>query len=101
MFTRSRLNGGVVRSWTLATRRGHGLVPVVHRGGDQFVGWPADFYMSRVKLLATHANQARLRSIIAPLAARVAQQENAPPARNRANVRRPHRSYARVFRNDA
>lgn len=78
VFTRSRLNGGVVRSWTLATRSGgHGLVPVVHRGGDQFVGWPPDFYMSRVKLLATHANQARFRSITTPLAARVAQQENA------------------------
>jgi hypothetical protein len=77
VFARSRLNGGVVRSWTLATRRGHALVPVAHRGGEQYVGWPPDFYMSRVKLLATHANQARFRSIIAPLVARVAQQKNA------------------------
>ncbi|MDP9286043.1 MAG: hypothetical protein M3P41_13975, partial [Actinomycetota bacterium] len=59
VFTRSRLGGGIVRSWTLATRGGHGLVPVRHHAGDQYVGWPPDFYMSSVKLLATDATQAR------------------------------------------
>lgn len=77
VFARSRLNGGVVRSWTLATRVGHGLVPVSHRAGDQYAGWPPDFYMSRTNLLATHATVARFRSIIAPIATRAAQQENA------------------------
>ena len=77
VFARSRLNGGVVRSWTLATRAGHGLVPVAHHAGDQYAGWPPDFYMSRVELLATDATPARFRWIVAPFAARVAQQENA------------------------
>jgi hypothetical protein len=36
VFTRSRLNGGVVRSWTLATRAGSGLVPVARHAGDRF-----------------------------------------------------------------
>lgn len=77
VFTRSPLNGGVGRSFTLATRAGHGFVKIVHRYGDQYVGWPADFYMSSVKRLATDATAARFRSLVAPLAARVAQQENA------------------------
>jgi hypothetical protein len=77
VFTHSRLNGGVVRSWTLATRAGHDLVPVGQRGGDQYAGGPPDFYMSRVKLLATDATPARFRSIVVPLAARLTQQENA------------------------
>jgi hypothetical protein len=76
VFTRSPLNGGVVRSWTLATRAGHGRVPIAHHAGDQYVGWPPDFYMSRTKLLATDATSARFRSIVAPIAARVTQQEN-------------------------
>ena len=77
VFARSPGNGGVVRSWTLATRTGRGLVPVAHHAGDQYVGWPPDFYMSRVKLLATDVTPAHFLSIVAPLAARVAQQGNA------------------------
>ena len=77
VFTRSPLNGGVVRSWTLATRAGHGLAPVAHHAGDQYVGWPPDFYMSRTTLLATDATAARFRSIVAPIAARLRQQEKA------------------------
>jgi hypothetical protein len=77
VFTRSPLNGGVVRSWTLATRTGHGLVPVAHHAGDKYVGWPPDFYMSRTKLFATDATAARFRSIVAPIAARLTQRENA------------------------
>ena len=72
MYTRSPLNGGVVRSWTLATRAGHGLVPVAHlRGG------PPDFYMSGTTLLAGDASAARFRSVVAPIAARLTQHENA------------------------
>jgi len=77
VFTRSRLNGGVVRTWTLATRARPGLVPIARYGGDQYAGWPPDFYMSRVKLLATDASPTRFRSIVAPIAARLAQQKNA------------------------
>jgi hypothetical protein len=77
VFTRSPLNGGVVRSWTLATRAGHGFAPVAHHAGDQYAGWPPDLYMSRVKRLAADATPARFRSLVAALAARVAQQENA------------------------
>jgi hypothetical protein len=79
VFGRTRYIGSIVRSWTLATRSGHGLVPLVHHGGDQYVGWPADFYVSpmSVRLLATSSTPASFRSIVAPIAARVAQQENA------------------------
>jgi len=77
VFTRSPLNGGVVRSWTLATRVSHGLVPVAHHAGDQYAGWPPDFYMSSARLLATDATSARFHSLVAPLAARVAQQQKA------------------------
>ena len=73
VFTRSPLNGGVVRSWTLATRAGHGLVAVAHRA----VPFLPDFYMSRTKLLASDATPARFRSVVAPIAARLTRQENA------------------------
>ncbi len=79
VFSRSRYIGGVVRSWTLTTRGGAGLVPIRRHAGDQYVGWPADFYMSpsSVKLLAPDASPARFRSIVAPIAARLTRQENA------------------------
>ena len=79
VFTRSRHIGGVVRSWTLATRAGHGLVGMWHRAMDWDAGWPPDFYMSptSVNLLATNAAPARFRSIVAPMADRLTQQENA------------------------
>ena len=73
VFSRSRYVGGIVRSWTLATRGGAGLVAVRRHGGEAYVGWPGDFYTSpsSVKLLAPNASPARFRSIVAPLAARV------------------------------
>jgi hypothetical protein len=79
VFTRSPFNGGVVRSFTLATRAGSGLVKIVHHAGDQYVGWPADFYMSpvSVRLLASNATPARFRSIVAPIAAGLTRQQNA------------------------
>ena len=77
VFARSPLNGGVARSFTLATRTSPGLVKVVHHAGDQYAGWPADFYMSKTRLLATNASPARFRSTVAPIAARTAQKENA------------------------
>ena len=77
VFARSPLNGGVVRSFTLATRAGHGLVPIQPHGGDQYVGWPPEFYVSSTRLLATDASPAGFHSLVAPFAARVAQSENA------------------------
>lgn len=79
VFGRSRHIGSIVRSWTLATRGGHGLVRIGHHAGDQYVGWPADFYVSpaSVRLLATTSTPAGYRSIVAPIAARLTRQENA------------------------
>jgi hypothetical protein len=79
VFSRSRYVGGVVRSFTLATRGGPGLIRQAHHAGDQYVGWPPDYYMSpaSVRLLATGASPARFRSIVAPIAAGLMQQENA------------------------
>ncbi len=78
IFSRSRSIGGIVRSWTLTTRGGVGLVAITRYGGDQFVGWPADFFMSpaSVKLVAPDATPAQFRSIVAPLAARLTQRQN-------------------------
>jgi hypothetical protein len=70
--------GGVVRSFTLATRASHGLFRI-GPAGDQYIGWPAEFYMSptSVKLLATNATPARFCTIVAPLAAQLTHQDNA------------------------
>jgi hypothetical protein len=74
---RGELEPSVVRSFTLATRARPGFVRIVHHWGDQYVGWPADFFMRHVRVLATHASPAHFRSIVAPIAARLTQQENA------------------------
>ena len=60
VFTRSHYVGGVVRSFVLATRAARGLFRI-GPAGDQYVGWPAEFYMSpaSVRLLATNATPAR------------------------------------------
>lgn len=71
VLARSPLNGGVVRSFTLATRAGPGLVKIVHHFGDRYVGWPADFYISSTRLLATDVSPTGFRSLVEPLAARV------------------------------
>lgn len=78
VFSRSRYIGGIVRSWTLTTRGGAGLVAIGRPGGDQYVGWPADYFMSpaSVKIVAPDASTARFRSIVAPIAARLTQQQN-------------------------
>ena len=49
-------------------------LPVARHAVIQFAGWPPDFYMSRVTLLASDATPARFRSIVAPIAARIRQQ---------------------------
>lgn len=75
VFSRSPLNGGVARSFTRTTRASPGLVKIMHHAGDQYAGWPADFYMSSVTLLTTNATPARFRTTIAPIAARLMRQE--------------------------
>lgn len=78
VFTRSRYIGGVVRSFALATRAGHGLVRI-GPAGDQYLRWPAEFYVSpaSVRLLAPKSTPARFRAIVAPLAAHLTRQETA------------------------
>jgi hypothetical protein len=78
VFGRARYIGSIVRSWTLGTRGGHGLVGIGHHAGDAYVGWPADFYVSpaSVRLLASSSTSAGFRAIVGPIAARLRQQEN-------------------------
>jgi hypothetical protein len=68
---------GVVRSFTLATRARLGFDRIVHHYGDQYAGWPADSFMAHVRLLATHVTPAHFHSIVAPIAARLMQEEKA------------------------
>ena len=79
VFSRSRYVGGVVRSWTLATRGGSGLVAILAHAGDQYVGWPAEFFVSpaSVRVLAGNATPARFRSLVAPIAAGLTRRQNA------------------------
>lgn len=67
---------GVVRAFTLATRARPGYAPIRSYYGDTYVGWPADFLMRYVRVLATHASPAQFRSIVAPIAGRLTEQEN-------------------------
>ena len=84
VFTRYRrtnvrgvgLEPGVVRSLQMSTRARPGFVPVRRHWGDGSVGSPAAFFTRTRRLLATHASPARFRTIVAPIAARLAQQEN-------------------------
>jgi len=69
---------GNVWSFTLATRSRPGFTPVISHWGDQYQGWPADFFMAHLRVLAPlYTSPARFRSIVAPIAARLRQQENA------------------------
>jgi hypothetical protein len=69
------LEPGVVRSFTLATRARPGFDRIVHHYGDQYAGWPADFFMAHVRLIATHVAPARFRAVIAPFAVRLQAQK--------------------------
>jgi hypothetical protein len=66
---------GVVRSFTLATRARPGFARIVHRYGDAWVGWPADFYMGHVRLLGTHVSKEGFGAFVAPKAAKLADHE--------------------------
>jgi len=71
----SGVEPGVVRSFTLVTRARTGFDRIVHHYGDQYAGWPADFFNGHVRVLATRATPARFRSIVAPIAARLRKKE--------------------------
>jgi hypothetical protein len=60
---------GVVRSFTLATRARPGFTRIVHRYGDQYADWPADFFTAHGRMLATHVTPAHFPSLVAPIAA--------------------------------
>jgi hypothetical protein len=83
VFARSRYIGGVVRSFTLATRAGQGLFRI-GPAGDAYLRWPAEFYVSQVsvRLLAGTSTPASFRAMVAPLAARLTQKEIATNCRN-------------------
>jgi hypothetical protein len=68
---------GVVRSVTVSTRARPGFVAFHRHQGDRYIGWPADYFTHHRRLLATHTSPARFHSIVAPMSARLAQQENA------------------------
>jgi len=76
VFTRvGQLNSagepGVVRSFRLSTRARPRFDPIPQGYGDQYTGWPAVYYMGHLKVLATHVPQARFRSVVDPIAARL------------------------------
>jgi hypothetical protein len=85
VFTRNRqryvvgagLQLGVVRSFTLVTRARPGFARIVHHYGDQYAGWPADFFKHDGRLLATHVAPAHFHSTVAPFAARMMQEVKA------------------------
>ena len=72
VFGRARFIGSIVRSWTLATRGGPGLVRVGGRTRTDFYASPTS-----VRLLALNSTPAGFRSIVAPIAARLTEQANA------------------------
>jgi hypothetical protein len=69
------LEPGVVRSFTLATRARPGFARIVHRYGDAWEGWPADFYMAHVRLLGTHVNKNAFGAFVATRVAKLADHE--------------------------
>jgi hypothetical protein len=75
VYSTRAVEPGVVRAFTLATRARPEFDRVVHHYGDQYIGWPADFFIAHIRLLAIHVTPARFRSIAAPIAARLTQQE--------------------------
>lgn len=85
VFTRNRrryvvgagLEPGVVRLFTLTTRARPGFARIVHHYGDEYAGWPADFFMHHVRLIATHVTAAPFRSAVAPVAAHLIEKEKA------------------------
>ena len=61
----------VVRALTLSTRARPGFARIVHHYGDPYAGWPADYFIRHVTVLATDVSQARFRPLVAPIAARL------------------------------
>ena len=61
----------VVRALTLSTRARPGFPRIVHHYGDNYAGWPADYFIRHVTVLATDVSQAQFRPLVAPIAARL------------------------------
>ena len=78
VYARARYVGGIVRLFWIATRAGRGYVKITRDAGDQYVGWPADFYFSpsSVRIVAPTSTAARFRTIAALAAAHQVQEEN-------------------------
>ena len=74
VYTRSDF-GGVVRSFSLDTHPGRGI-PVPRKTTQRPLA-----YVSNIKLVTTGANPARFGAIVGPIAARLAQQQNAKGCR--------------------
>lgn len=68
---------GVVRSFTLATRTRPGFIRVISHWGDQYAGWPADFFRTKYSVLTTGATPAGFRALAASSAAPLIQEEKA------------------------
>ena len=68
---------GVVRSFTLATRAQPGFARIVHRYGDAYEGWPADFWMGHVRLVGTHVNKHAFGAFVAAKVSKLASHEKA------------------------
>lgn len=66
---------GVVRSFTLATRAQPGFARIVHRFGDAYEGWPADFWMAHVRLVGTHVNKHAFGAFVAARVAKLTDHE--------------------------
>ena len=65
------LEPGVVRAFMLATRPRPGFTRIVHRYGDGYIGWPADFYLGHVRLLGTHVGKEGFRAFVATRVAKL------------------------------
>jgi hypothetical protein len=77
VYRTSAVEPGVVRAFTIATRSRPGFDRVVHHYGDQYVGWPADFFIARIRVLGIHVSPAHFRTFVAPIAAHLVQEEKA------------------------
>jgi hypothetical protein len=58
------------RAWR-CSRVHPGFTRIVHRYGDGYIGWPADFYLGHVRLLGTHVGKEGFRAFVATRVAKL------------------------------
>ena len=65
LYVPTTRNGGfdVVRALTLSTRARPGFARIVHHYGDDYAGWPADYFIRHVTVLATDVQSCSVRPI--------------------------------------